>query len=118
MSGAVWKVFRHAPAAAVALGIAGLSGCGPAPQSRLPTGTLVGPPPRFTLDTPVERIAADPAGGAVLRRDLPGLMSSTSYIMIEDMSLSQIASISSGRITREKLNVLEADLAALSPRDP
>jgi hypothetical protein len=36
--------------------------------------------------------------------------------MIEDMSLSQIASISSGRITQSKLNVLQADLAALSPR--
>jgi len=118
MIGDVWKLFRHAPAAVVALGVAGLSGCGPAPQSRLPTSSLVGPPPRFTLDTPVERIAADPAGDEVLHRDLPGLMSSSSYIMIEDMSLSQIASISNGRITQAKLNVLEADLAALSPREP
>jgi hypothetical protein len=76
----------------------------------------VGPPPKFTLDTPVERIAADPGGHDVLHRDLPGLMTSPSYIMIEDMSLSQIASISSGRITQSKLNVLQADLAALSPR--
>lgn len=99
----------------VALGVAGLSGCGPAPQARLPVSTVVAPPPRFTLDTPVERIAADPAGHEVLHRDLPGLMSSSSYIMIEDMSLSQIASISNGRISQSKLNVLEADLSALSP---
>ncbi len=112
------KLIRHAPVAVVALGVAGLSGCGPAPQARLPVSTVVAPPPRFTLDTPVERIAADPAGHEVLHRDLPGLMSSSSYIMIEDMSLSQIASISNGRISQSKLNVLEADLSALSTRSP
>jgi len=112
------KIFRRAPAAAASFGFACLSGCHPAPQAALPTGTVVNPPARFTLDTPVEKIAADPAGNAVLHRDVPGLMASSSYIMIEDMSLSQIASISNGRLTQKKLNILQADLAALSPHTP
>ncbi len=114
----VLKIFRHAPAAVASLGFACLASCHAAPQAANPTGTVVNPPARFTLDTPVDKIAADPAGHEVLHRDVPGLMSSSSYILIEDMSLSQIASISNGRLTQSRLNVLQADLAALSPHTP
>ncbi len=109
------KIFRRAPATVAGFGFACLAGCHAAPQASLPSSTLVHPPARFTLDTPVEKIAADPAGSAILHRDVPGLMASSSYIMIEDMSLSQIASISNGRLTQAKLNVLQADLSALPP---
>jgi hypothetical protein len=70
--------------------------------------------PTYTLDTPVERIAADPLGKAVLIRDLPGLMSSKNYPLFSDMSLAQIASLSGGRLSQTKLSLVRQDLMQLS----
>jgi hypothetical protein len=70
--------------------------------------------PAFSLDTPVEHIAADPRGKAILDHDVPGLMASPSYLLIDDMSLSQIATVSGGRLTKAKLDVVQADLSQLS----
>jgi hypothetical protein len=67
----------------------------------------------FSLDTPVEKIAADPGGRAVLKRDVPGLMASPSYMLFSGMSLSQIATLSGGRLSKTKLEQVEADLAQL-----
>jgi hypothetical protein len=70
--------------------------------------------PPFSLNTPVERIAADRRGNAVLMRDVPGLLTNRSYLLFDDMSLLQIASISCGRLTKTKLNQVQADLTQLS----
>jgi hypothetical protein len=89
-----------------AAGFLALAGCvqGPAPAvSKM-----------FSLDTPVEKIAADGRGKAVLDRDLPGLMASRQYVLFEDMSLAQIASLSSGQLTSAKLDVVAVDLAGIS----
>jgi hypothetical protein len=72
------------------------------------------PAPVFSLDTPVEHIAADPRGKRILNHDVPGLMASRSYLLFEDMSLSQIAIVSGGRLTKAKLDLLQADLSQLS----
>jgi hypothetical protein len=72
-------------------------------------------PTAYSLDTPLDRIAADKRGKAVLDRDLPGLMASRSYLLFDDMSLTQIAMMSGGRLNQTKLNLVEADLAQLSP---
>ncbi len=72
------------------------------------------PVPAFSLNTPVDVIAADQAGKAVLERDIPGLMASQSYMLFEDMSLSQIATVSGGRLTTTKLALVQADLSKLS----
>ena len=70
--------------------------------------------PAFSLNTPLDHIAANQRGKAVLERDLPGLMASRSYPLFEDMSLSQIAMMSGGRLSQTKLNLVQADLAQLS----
>jgi hypothetical protein len=70
--------------------------------------------PSFSLDTPLYQIDRDPGGKALLHRDLPHLMSSSKYILFEDMSLTQIASMSGGRLTAAKLEQVELDLAQLS----
>jgi len=91
--------------AAMAISLASLAGCAQATAPR---------PPSFTLDTPVDRIAADQRGKAVLDRDLPGLMASRSYALFDDMSLSQIATVSGGKLTQAKLDRVQADLSRLS----
>ena len=67
----------------------------------------------YTLDTPVERIAADPAGAAVLNKDIPGLLTNPSYALFKGMNLKMLASLSSGRLDAETLAETKADLAAL-----
>jgi hypothetical protein len=67
------------------------------------------------LDTPIDQIAADPRGKAVLQRDLPGMMASPHYPLFSGMSLSQLAPLSGGHLTPAKLGRVKADLEALSP---
>jgi len=101
--------FRYA---ALALSLASLAGCA---QTLAPAAPR---PPSFSLDTPLDRIAADQRGKSVLDRDLPGLMASRSYVLFDDMSLSQIATVSGGKLTQTKLDRVQADLAQLSDRPP
>jgi hypothetical protein len=72
----------------------------------------------FTLDTPIEQIAADPAGKAVLDKDLPGLTTHQAYDQFKGMSLSQVQPMSQGAITDAALAKAGADLAALTPGAP
>jgi hypothetical protein len=89
-----------------------LTGCAGSPAPVASTGAPAAL--AFSLDTPVERIAADGRGRAVLQRDLPGLMASGQYVLFEDMSLAQIASLSSGQLTKTKLDIVAVDLAGIS----
>ncbi|MBU6426147.1 MAG: hypothetical protein KGQ69_07420, partial [Rhodospirillales bacterium] len=59
--------------------------------------------------------AADQRGKAVLDLDVPGVMSNPHYMLFSCMSLTQLASMSGGRLTQSKLNQVNADLAELSP---
>ncbi len=80
-------------------------------QRRIPSN----PAPKFTVQTPIDRIAANERGKAVLDRDVPGVMSNPHYELFCSMSLSQLATLSGGQLTKTKLNQVNADLAELSP---
>ena len=67
----------------------------------------------YTLDTPLETIAADPAGEAVLNKHIPGLLTDPSYGIIKSMTLKSIARLSGGELTDQMLALTEADLKAL-----
>jgi hypothetical protein len=111
----VSRSLRCGPLVFVVLGPAILLACS-APKPVTDEGAsshISAPIHAFSLDTPLDQIAADKQGKAVLDRDLPGLMASRSYILFDDMSLSQIAVMSGGRLTKEKLTVVEADLSNL-----
>ena len=110
------------------LGLLSLEGCLSAPTKTtgeaivaFPGGSsdsshAVAPTPTsmaLTLDTPVERIAADPGGAAVLNKDIPGLLSDPNYPMFKGMNLKTLASLSSGRLDGQTLAETQADLAAL-----
>jgi hypothetical protein len=96
------------------LGMAGLvclGGCaGPSKAQQ-----AANQPPAFSVQTPIDRIAADGRGKAVLDRDVPGVMTNPHYELFSSMSLSQLASLSGGRLTQSKLNQVNSDLAELSP---
>lgn len=112
----MFRTCRHSATAFVMLGLAFLPGC--SAQKSSPEVASDGVPkastPAFSLNTPVHVIAADQRGKVILDRDLPGLMASRRYLLFEDMSLSQIATVSSGQLTKAKLNRVKADLAQLS----
>lgn len=72
-------------------------------------------PPRLTVQTPIDRVAADENGRAVLERDVPGVMHNSHYALFSCMSLAQVASLSGGRLTQAKLDEVNKDLAAIPP---
>ncbi len=72
----------------------------------------------YTLDTPIEQIAAAPQGAAILHKDIPGLLENSSYPMFKSMSLKLVASLSGGRLDAQTLAETQADLARLSPTAP
>ncbi len=116
----IWQVKRRRARQAVMMaGMAGaacLGGCASSSGGHVAAANASSQAPAaFTVQTPIDRIAADERGKAVLDRDVPGVMSSASYVMFSSMSLSQLASLSGGRLTQTKLNQVNADLAELSP---
>jgi hypothetical protein len=62
--------------------------------------------------SPIEAIAADPAGKAALDKNFPDLTSHPAYEQFKGMSLRDIAPLSGGLITDEKIAALEATLKA------
>lgn len=68
---------------------------------------------KFSLDTPIETIAADPAGKAVLDADFPGMLTHPAYDQFKGMSLAAVQPMSSGAITDEAMAKAKVDLAAL-----
>ena len=68
---------------------------------------------KFTLDTPIETIAADPAGKAVLDADFPGMTSHPAYEQFKVMSLAAVQPLAQGQITDEQMAKAKTDLAAI-----
>ena len=87
-----------------------------AAQSATATAVAVAGPAvagKYSVETPLEIIIADPAGKAVLDRDLPGLTTHAMFDQFKSMSLKQLQPMSSGKITDDSLVKLSADLAAV-----
>jgi len=78
-----------------------------------PTAPAAAPAAKFTLDTPVETIAADPAGKAVLNADIPGLLVHPMYESFKGMGLLDLQGMSEGKLTDAMLAKTKADLAAI-----
>ena len=74
------------------------------------------PPKPLTIDTPIQDIAANPDGKAVLDKDLPGLTSHAMYDQFKSMSLKDLQPMSQGAITDDQLKKVGADLATVKPK--
>lgn len=120
MFGGTWKavslwVWRLRAPAALTLLVLPHAACAPNPPDDIvsfPGGPPASSPVAgYTLHTPIEVIAADPAGAAVLNKDIPGLLTDSRYETFKGMSLSFIALFSNGRLSDETLAQTQADLA-------
>jgi len=78
-----------------------------------PAAPVAAPAAKFTLDTPIETIAADPAGKAVLNADIPGLLVHPMYESFKSMGLLDLQGMSEGKLTDAMLAKTKADLAAI-----
>lgn len=74
------------------------------------------PPKPLSSDTPIETIVANPAGKAVLDKDLPGLTSHPMYDQFKSMSLKDLQPMSQGKITDDSIKTVDADLAKVKPQ--
>ena len=73
-----------------------------------PTGAT-----KFSLDTPVETLMADPAAKAVVEANVPGISTHESYDMFKSMSLSQLSGMAPDKLTPDVLAKTQAGLSAI-----
>jgi hypothetical protein len=66
---------------------------------------------KFSIDTPVQDLYADPAAKVVMDKHLPGLTALPQYDMIKAISLRQLQPYSDGKLTDQLLAAVDADLA-------
>jgi hypothetical protein len=86
----------------------------PAPAPAAAPATAPAAAGKFTLDTPIETIEADPKGKEVLTADLGmDVAQHPAYESFKSMSLNQVAPMSGGKITDDVLKKVAADLAAI-----
>ncbi|QNA86141.1 hypothetical protein G4G27_20760 [Sphingomonas sp. So64.6b] len=83
----------------------------PAPTPATPAAPAIGA--KYTLDTPLADLVADPAAKAVLDKDLPGLTTLDGFDSFKGASLNQVVPFSNGALIPEKLAQVAADLAAI-----
>jgi hypothetical protein len=82
--------------------------------SNAPASTAASAPAApYNRDTPVEKLASDPAAVAVLNKDLPGLLTAPEFAMFKSMSLKQLQQASGGDLSEVDVAKAEADLQAL-----
>lgn len=97
----ILTVFAAAPALASETAVA--------PQTQAVSPAAV----KFTLETPVETLVANPATKAVLEANLPGITTHPQYETFKGMSLSVLASFAPDKLTPERLAAVAAALAKI-----
>ncbi len=107
------KLFLLAAAAAAVSLVGAAAAQTPAPSPSSAPAASAAASGALTLDTPIEDIVANPAGKAVLDKDLPGLTTHPAYDQFKSMSLKEVEPMSQGAITEAMLTKAGADLAVL-----
>lgn len=98
----------------VALTVAPLAAqTAPAPAVTTTSTTTTASTAKFTLETPIETIAADPKGKAVLDTDLQNITAHPMYDQFKSMSLAQVQPMSQGALTDAALAKVKIDLEAI-----
>jgi hypothetical protein len=84
-----------------------------APATTTTSAPASAPAAAYSRDTPVEKLASDPAAVAVLNKDLPGLLTAPEFTIFKSMSLKQLQQASGGDLSEVDVAKAEADLQAL-----
>jgi hypothetical protein len=106
-------ILAAAAALLLTAGAAGAQSPTPAPMAMAPGATMAPAAGGLSLDTPIEQIVANPAGKAVLDKDIPGLTTHPAYDQFKSMSLKEVQPMSQGALTDPMLAKAGTDLAAL-----
>ena len=85
----------------------------PAPATPAPAPAAPASDAKFTLDTPLQDIAADEKGKAVIEKHFPGMIALPEYEMFKAISLTQLQPYTNGKITDEMLAATAKDLAEI-----
>lgn len=85
----------------------------PAPAPTVPAPAAPATGAKFSLDTPLGELAANPAAKAVLDKDIPGLTTNEAFDTFKGASLTQVAPYSNGKLTEAMLAQVATDLAAI-----
>jgi hypothetical protein len=75
--------------------------------------TAVAPAAKFTVDTPIETLAADPTARIALDANFPGMTTHAMYDQFKSMSLKQLQPMAADQITDAAIAKLATDLAAI-----
>ena len=105
---AVFALTAAAPLAAQTMPAAGST-----TTTTTTTATSASTAAKFTLDTPIETIAADPKGKAVLDTDLNNITAHPMYDQFKSMSLAQVQPMSQGALSDAALAKVKTDLATI-----
>ncbi len=80
----------------------------PAPAPAAPASTA-----KFSTNTPIQDLVADPAAKAVFEKDLPGVTAMPEFDSFKAMSLRALQPYSNGKLTDELLTKMDTDLAVI-----
>ena len=69
--------------------------------------------PSFSIKTPIEKIAANPAARAVIDAELPGFTSHPMYEQFKTMSLDALDAMFPGAVPRERIDAVDKALRAI-----
>jgi hypothetical protein len=72
------------------------------------------PAPKYTLDTPIETLVADPRAKLVLDTDLPGLTTHPQFETFKGMSLIALSGFAPDKLTPDRLEKVKVELASLN----
>ncbi len=68
---------------------------------------------KFSTNTPIQDLVADPAAKAVFEKDLPGVTAMPEFDSFKAMSLRALQPYSNGKLTDELLTKMDTDLAVI-----
>ena len=69
--------------------------------------------PVFSIKTPIEKIAANPAARAVIDAELPGFTTHPMYEQFKTMSLDALDAMFPGAVPRERIDAVDKALRAI-----
>ena len=94
--------------------VAGLAGLSIA----LAAGAAFAADAKSVDSTPIAELAADPAGKAVLDKELPGITQHPAYEQFKGMTLRQLQPMAGGMLTEEKLAAIQKGLESAPAQAP